>query len=130
MNSQIFNQDITIDKRTSKLENTIFLTILKKIQDLKKNNLQLKSDFILTLNDFKKLTESDIRDGLKGLMEKYIGYSYSDGNDKKISSYFPYVSFFTENNTEFHVTLPPMIINAFKKNTVECAISLRTFFYF
>ncbi|MGL4671303.1 hypothetical protein [Cetobacterium sp.] len=130
MNSQIFNQDITINKRTSKLENSIFLTILKKIEQLKKDGVELKTEFLLTTNDFKKLTKDDIQIGLKGLMEKYIGYSYCDADSRYTRVFFPYISFFSETNGEFNITVPPMIINSFKKNSVECSISLRTFFYF
>ena len=124
MDFKISNQNIIIDKRTSRLENTIFLNILSNIENDNKDHLLLKS------SNFKKISSSDLLLGLQGLMGKYISYSYTDENNREIFTTFPYVSFFTQVENDYYVTVPPMVINAFKKNSLESFLSLRTFFYF
>ncbi|MCQ8212227.1 replication initiation protein [Cetobacterium somerae] len=124
MDLKISNQNINIDKRTSKLENTIFLNILSKLE----NNIE--ENIILETNDFKKLSSQDIQVGLQGLMGKYISYSYTDSDNNSVFTTFPHISFFTQTKDIFYISVPPMIINAFKKNSVENFISLKTFFYF
>lgn len=124
MDFKISNQNIVINKRTSRLENTIFLGILNKLENNNTDTLLLKS------SDFKKLSSSDLLSGLHGLMEKYVSYSYTDKDNREIFTTFPYVSFFTQIGDDFSITVPPMIKNSFKKNSLESFLSLKTFFYF
>ena len=124
MSFKISNQNIVMDRRTSKVENTIFLNILQKVENSFKENITIEA------HEFKKLTTQDIYSGLEGLMNKHISYTYIDENEKNIFTHFPYVSFFTKIDDVFHIVIPPMIANAFKKNSVENFLSLRTFFYF
>ncbi len=124
MDFKISKQNIIIDKRTSRLENTIFLNILNKIES------NLKEDISLNIGDLKKITVEELEIGLKGLMEKYISYSYIDDNNETISFYFPHINFFMKRRNEFFISVPSTIVNAFKKNSIENQLSLKTFFYF
>lgn len=124
MDLKIFNQNIVMDKRTSRLENTIFLNILDKLEK------ELDGSVTLTTNDFKRLSSLDILSGLQGLMSKYISYSYTDQDSKECFTIFPYINFFKQVEDIFYVSIPPMVTNAFKNNSIESFLSLKTFFYF
>ena len=124
MSFKISNQNIIFNTRTSKIENTIFLNILNKV------NNDLKETIILESKEFKKLDSQDIIEALNGLMTKYISYSFIDEYDKNTFSQFPHVSYFSKIDDFFYITIPPMIVNAFKKNSIESFLSLKTFFYF
>lgn len=63
-------------------------------------------------------------------MTKYISYSFIDEYDKNTFSQFPHISYFSKIDDVFYITIPPMIVNAFKKNSIESFLSLKTFFYF
>ncbi|WP_291942443.1 replication initiation protein [Cetobacterium sp.] len=124
MSFKISNQNIIFNTRTSKIENTIFLNILTKV------NSDLKETIILESKEFKKLDSQDIIEALNGLMTKYISYSFIDEYDKNTFSQFPHISYFSKIDDVFYITIPPMIVNAFKKNSIESFLSLKTFFYF
>ena len=121
---KISNQNIIFNTRTSKIENTIFLNILNKV------NNDLKETIILESKEFKKLDAQNIIEALNGLMTKYISYSFIDEYDKNTFSQFPHISYFNKIDDVFYITIPPMIVNAFKKNSIENFLSLKTFFYF
>ena len=123
MNLKLSEKQIIIEKRTSKIENTIFLYILQKIESSN------KCDCELYFQDFKKLSKDDIIHALDGLMKKQISYSYvEEGN--RFKSTFPHITCYSESDSHIHIYVPPMISNAFKKNRIENTISLKTFFYF
>ncbi|MEG0069049.1 MAG: replication initiation protein [Cetobacterium sp.] len=123
MNLNLSEKQIIIEKRTSKIENTIFLYILQKIES------SSKCDCELYFQDFKKLSKENIISALDGLMKKHISYSYvEEGN--RFKSTFPHITCYSESNSYIHIYVPPMISNAFKKNRIENTISLKTFFYF
>ena len=124
MSFKISNQNIIFNTRTSKIENTIFLNILNKV------NNDLKETIILESKEFKKLDAQNIIEALNGLMTKYISYSFIDEYDKNTFSQFPHISYFSKIDDVFYITIPPMIVNAFKKNSIESFLSLKTFFYF
>lgn len=101
MSFKISNQNIIFSTRTSKVENTIFLNILNKV------NSDLKETIILESKEFKKLDSHDIIEALNGLMTKYISYSFIDEYDKNTFSQFPYVSYFSKIDDIFYITIPP-----------------------
>ena len=124
MNLDITNIQVSINKRTSRIENTIFLYIL--------NDVSTNSSDLITFStaDFKKITTEDIYKALFGLMEKLISFSYITSENNLISTYFPHVISFSEENDTFKVNICKHIVNIFKNNTLENYISLKTFFYF
>lgn len=124
MSFKISNQNIVFNKRTSRTENIIFLNILNKIKNDLKETISLES------KEFKKLNSQDIVEALNGLMSKHISYSYISNDKKNIFSQFPYISCFNMTDDIFYITVPPMIVNSFKKNSIENHLSLKTFFYF
>lgn len=126
---QINNIFVDLKVRTSKLENEIYQVILEKIKTEDVNNLEKIFFNGIELEIEKlKLDETDLEEGLLGLMNKGVNINYYKEN-KRIKLFFNYINSFEIVENRIIVYVPLNIINCHKKNTFEYNISLRTFFY-
>lgn len=112
--------DLSLDRRLSILEYTIYSYILDKLEN---NPLEI---FTLHLKDLEKYSFEDIFGVLKNLNTKKIYYTITTSTEN-IIGVCPLISSIQIKNETFYLTIPKEIRNSFKKNTLENVIHLKTF---
>lgn len=113
---QINNIFVDLKVRTSKLENEIYQIILEKIKTEDVNNLEKIFFNGIELEIEKlKLDETDLEEGLLGLMNKGVNINYYKEN-KRIKLFFNYINSFEIVENRIIVYVPLNIIGSVTTN--------------